>query len=269
MKKDDLTLLSLLKVEPPRGFRWHWQNLYDEEHGDTDVVLSGLRHGRAWFRQCRTKLALNVEWQIPTRFCHARLSVGHQSVECGLACGLFAFWATLDGLTWVQPTTYHERELELSFHNATLFWRFWCEAHSWSSRTPKWRDGALNFADLLLGKMKYSHVPYAEETVTIALPEGSYSARIQLLTSTWKRPRWPWTTQMERAEISILDGIPVPGKGENSWDCDEDAVFSLTTSASTISDAVEKLIQHIQETRLHYGGKGWQPEPKQRGDANA
>ena len=56
------------------------------------------------------------------------------------------------------------------------------------------------------------------------------------------------------------DGIPIPGKGENSWDCGEDRRFSINTTANTIAEAVEAFRRDIEKTREQYGGKNWVPE---------
>lgn len=91
------------------------------------------------------------------------------------------------------------------------------------------------------------------------MPEHPYPATVRLFESTWKRPRWPFARRMVRAEIEVEGGIPHPGKGENSWDCDDDATYSLTCQARTAEDAVAKLVGSVLRDRRNYGGRSWRP----------
>lgn len=54
--------------------------------------------------------------------------------------------------------------------------------------------------------------------------------------------------------------IPVPGKGENSWDCDDDAIHSSHGPHSTVHQAVAALVASVYRDRTRYGsGPEWQP----------
>jgi hypothetical protein len=47
----------------------------------------------------------------------------------------------------------------------------------------------------------------------------------------WTFPRWFVAKQSDSITISIEGkGIPIPGKGENSWDCGDDAIRGVTSS---------------------------------------
>ena len=54
--------------------------------------------------------------------------------------------------------------------------------------------------------------------------------------------------------------IPVPGKGENSWDCGEDATFSLSCPSTTISEAIGEMVKSCMRTRERYAGLDFKPE---------
>ena len=54
-------------------------------------------------------------------------------------------------------------------------------------------------------------------------------------------------------------GLPIPGKGENSWDCGDDAYYSIGTPAATAMEAVEYAADRVLETRRRYGGSSWAP----------
>ena len=54
--------------------------------------------------------------------------------------------------------------------------------------------------------------------------------------------------------------IPVPGKGENSWDCDDDAIHSSHGPHSTVHQAVAALVASGYRERTRYGsGPEWLP----------
>lgn len=94
------------------------------------------------------------------------------------------------------------------------------------------------------------------------MPEATYYGEVEQFTSTWRRPRAWWKTIQKRAEIKIESGIPIPGKGENSWDCDQDAIYSLTTTASNLEEVIACLKENVMETRDRYGGAHWAPEQR-------
>lgn len=52
-----------------------------------------------------------------------------------------------------------------------------------------------------------------------------------------------------RAHIAAPGSVPIPGKGENSWDCGEDKVFGLHCAAKSVAEAVREFMRDIRETR--------------------
>ena len=74
---------------------------------------------------------------------------------------------------------------------------------------------------------------------------------------TFGRCWWNLTERVVRAEITPDTPIPHPGKGENSWDCGEDAIHSLTCQASTTHDAVGEIVKAVLRSRYRYGGLMW------------
>jgi hypothetical protein len=64
------------------------------------------------------------------------------------------------------------------------------------------------------------------------MPEGKYPAHVKRERRTWKRPRWFTPLVREYWDVDVESGIRVPGKGENSWDCDDDAIFASSFSVN-------------------------------------
>lgn len=246
-------------AEKERGFFWHWQNLKKEDH------TKHLLNGRAWLHH-RPRGVFGVQWVIPSGNFHIDFALGggNDQIRFSIALGLFAFYFHMDDWRWLYKfklfSDWHEHEISLSWFMHSLHWRLWADSMEHHFDTPKWRDGYFDVADFLLGKNKYTKVEQEPIAATVVLPEGNYPVSVVFFEQTWKRPRWPWVRQNKGAEVNSEQGIPIPGKGENSWDCDEDAYMSVGTSAQTVEDAVQDVIKRVNERRLKYGGQNWQPE---------
>jgi hypothetical protein len=180
---------------------------------------------------------------------------------------LFALYVTFERWPWLrkweQAKDWRAKETSFAIHNGSLWWKVWSNEDEWNKRTPKWRDSSFNVPNFLLGREQYSEVAQEPVAVSIPMPEGEYPAMVKLLTATWKRPRWPRATIRQRADIEVQNGVPIPGKGENSWDCDDDAMFSLLTSATTAEEAVQQFVAAVNRQRERYGGEGWLPAARQ------
>lgn len=161
-----------------------------------------------------------------------------------------------EGHRWWLP---EERKIGLSWHNGTLWISIWENPNESSNTDPWWWEITVEPAEILFGRDKYSTRDLLTERRVMVLPEGPYPASVRIFESTWKRPRWPWPRRMVRAEITPDKPIPVPGKGENSWDCDEDATYGMTCAAQTPTEAVAHYSASILRDRQRYGGNHWVP----------
>jgi len=233
-----------------------WQNLNEKDGKKGNPI----RHGRArvWLN---SNHGIGWSWQIPTHFCLARFEVGNMDgiVLFGFACWLFALWLEFD---WPRPHSWrwdYKRELSLSIFDGALWWHTWADPDEWRSTDPKWRRGVFRPVDFLLGGEKCSHRTLSTHDVKVPLPEATYTGTVEVFESTWKRPRWPWPTKMVRTCIDVPAGVPIPGKGETGYDCEEDATYSLTSPAKTPQEAVQALIEDTMRVRRKYGGANWRP----------
>jgi hypothetical protein len=141
----------------------------------------------------------------------------------------------------------------------------------WSREVPKWRHGSFHPLDTLLGRTNCEKKVLEERQVLVPMPERAYPATAKLMEYAWKRPRWFATKRMKRVEIEIPGGIPHAGKGENSWDCGDDATFGITTGeCRSIPEGVGILVGDCLRTRVKNGGWSdyeWKrsPEPPASG----
>ena len=150
------------------------------------------------------------------------------------------------------------------YHDSAVWWELWQPRHMWTSGTPKWRRGNFNWRDALLGRAKHaSTITGPEQLVWIPMPEGQYPAIITLDRSEWKRPRWPWPTAVRQGyDVKILKPdmgpggyIPIPGKGENSWDCGGDGIFGQSGSGRTVEEAIGHVVASALSTRKRHAGR--------------
>lgn len=273
------------------GVRYHAQNL------DRDGRGSIWRAGRAWVKTWtgdddtgegyRELLEVNPEWHFGLQ---PRAGIGLTIGDGDSANAAMAFVSTplgsvylsLDGLPdcltvdrlpcQIRPYRYagvdgtykscEPREIRVDWHDGALWWSLWHSPHEWESKTPGWRNGNFSPVNWLLGRHQYSSTELDRQAIRIPFPEGTYDAEVILTEDSWKRPRWPFVRRMRRADVRIERGIPIPGKGENSWDCGEDAIYSLYTAVHSVNEAVGKLVANVYQSRLRYGGADWRPEQK-------
>ena len=86
--------------------------------------------------------------------------------------------------------------------------------------------------------------------VDIGMPEGSY---------TIKRPRWPFVSVFytyNARPVGEHDDIPIPGKGENPWDCGPDSV-SGQSGPGGLTDAIGAIYSSVLRTRMNRGGSAF------------
>lgn len=252
-------------VATTRLFRTWYQDLNeDKKH---------LLHAR-----CKLYLLLNRErwvngngcpslyfsWSVPTSFCHLKFYVGGEdrSVMISLACKLFVVWLAIENVlpSWLanKISKYdHERITGISFHDGILWLDFWCDDSGYSSG---WKgiDVNLNVVDFLLGRAKFSQEEILKEDRMIEIEPGeNYLVKIKFVKVNWRR-RWTSSTDFQ-VEIKPNIPIPIPGKGENSWDIDDDAIYESSISAKSLNEGILKFIANIKRDRIRYGGVDWKP----------
>jgi hypothetical protein len=243
---------------------WHWQNL--NEKG------SGWRKGRAWL-YIGTRHTLGLEWvALPyDRPIGATLefSVGDGDKVSGVLHLLCAslYWS-ITGMRWVRRLPgvdykgdyFYNGDRQIGIKLDKQYFWLWPWVNPWGGRK---RDTYLKeWATLFFGRAKYSDRILEEGVpVEIVMPEATYQGTAKRYVATWKRPRWPKAKSLMRVEIEVPTGVPIPGKGENAYDMDDDAIFGTTANAETIEDGVKGLIASAMRDRKKYGGgEHWQPE---------
>jgi hypothetical protein len=94
----------------------------------------------------------------------------------------------------------------------------------------------------------------------VAMPEGNYPCVTRFYEETWQRPRLPWASRVSRrAEVLMLVPIPIPGKGENSYDIDDDAIYSLSAPGTSVAAATSQAASSALRDRERRSSRDWRP----------
>lgn len=113
--------------------------------------------------------------------------------------------------------------------------------------------------DRLLGRMECTTTTGDPEPIVVPMPEGNYPGKVRREDRVWRRKRWPFSEKRRTDYWIEMDiGVPCPGKGENSWDCEDDAIYG--TGGKSIHDAVANVTRGALRQREMYAGKGWAPD---------
>lgn len=235
----------------------HWQNLNEDPRGRPRGFPW---HGRAWWR-ITDRVCMRIEWLLGKPRCALAASFGggdgNDELQLHAAIPPISLFWSVEGLL---PSMAVERDTGVSIHDWTLWWDCWQNANEWNSSDPKWRHGNWCPADTFLGRVKFSEETLRTQRVQIPMPEGCYPATITICESTWKRPRW-FAKRLVRAKIDMEKPIPHPGKGENSWDCGDDATHGLSCCEDTVEGAVAAMVRTVLGSRRRHGGDAMQEWP--------
>ncbi len=251
--------------------RTDWQNL-------------SAGHGRAWIHFGKDR-RIGVEWHLLSNDWSAglQLCAEEHELKLHLCLGLFSLYLTLGVFPGLVKAClpfevvnserrpgetfrwYQGREVSLRFFSGGPWWKLWtAPMDDDRSELPRWRKGHFDVVKALLGKVLYEQAEVEpEREVLVTMPEATYRTLMKREQRTWCRSRWPWwPTFKARAtwDVKIPGGIPVPGKGENSWDCGEDAIFATGFAAETAEQAVAALRETVLKSRERHGGsRNWRP----------
>lgn len=233
---------------------------------NNNVVGSALFSGRWFLHIGNNRQELNAEWRFFHKVrwsCAAYLEFGsgdsHRGLMFHLAVPwLFSIYFSIHSIFPWKWFSYNgifkePRQTGIAIHNGGLWLYPFAKTMSWSSR-DSWlsKSHSFNFVEGIFGRWKYSEENDGGwRDISIAMPENKYKGQLRMYTGVWRNRLW--SKRIGRGEIKLDEGIPYPGKGENSWDCDEDACHGITCPADDEEDAICELIKHVMNCRRRYG----------------
>lgn len=136
----------------------------------------------------------------------------------------------------------------------------WLNPDEGSSTEPRWRRSFVHIVDELLGKPVHDRNEIDRREVDIPFPEGPCRALVTIEKVTFRRPRSPYSVTRFYGRIVPQKAPTVPGKGENSWDCDDDALFEMSCWASSVEEAATKFLQSVLYDRQRRAGSWSYPK---------
>lgn len=252
------------------NIRWHSQNLNTTCGKETGSIW---RYGRGWLWFGNNNIGL--QWTFfKGGSTGINFDIGGEdefqfSIRLRPLFGLYFSLSRLLPYKWTHDWKWYDhgwgRETGISIHDGTVWFNIFSDQTGWSDQ-KRWQEFNFGYVDFLLGRSQTSTEQIDAGEIVIAFPEGNYIVKYKQELRYWWRPRWPFgRTARILFDLDMEDNpIPVPGKGENSWDIGEDAIWSTGTSADTLAEAVGRLTQSVYRDRIKYGGVGWRPEEKDK-----
>jgi len=167
-----------------------------------------------------------------------------------------------------------EKEISFKIHGGSFWWCLWKDDDS-SFRTS-WRKGAFHFMDKIKGKHTYSKTEIERKQFILPFLEGNYNVEVIKSDRLDMWPRWPKSKMISfevkagyynEEKVWVDKGVPVEGKGENSWDCDEDATYSISfpghpyrKDIKSCYDSALYFWHSMMKSRERRGGAKWIPQ---------
>ena len=233
-------------------------------------------HGRAWLFLKDT--IFNVEWEVWSKRFGITLGLGYY--DCALSFSLslwfFSFHWHVDNHkleSWIRhkikrpgETYGNGRAIGVTVHNWAIWVNLWQDPMETRSSDPKWWAFNIDIQKLLIGKAKYTEEVLSQGNTDVIMPENRYPAKFSIIRQTWTYTRWFFAKQRDFMKLEMEGkGIPIPGKGENSYDCGDDAIRGASTPVDfdhpnfTLKYALEDFAFSVLRTRAKYASLDWRP----------
>lgn len=253
---------------------WHWQNLNERRDGEGHPFF----HGRAWFRFGEREYPVQVEWVHGSKRFGITVDLDRdegREILLQLSVPPVSYFVGFPGPRWLfdrLPFSFGRKEFRYAggdrsigvrIFDSSIWWSLWEDKMESRSSDPRWMHGNVGLDDLahfLFGKTKREEKVLEEHDVVIPLPERGYPAKVRIEASTYTRERWRWWPILDRrlyATIELEKPPVIPGKGENSYDCGDDAIYSMSCSVGphdSIEEAIGKYIAAVLKYRRKRSG---------------
>src|SRR3990167_3630925 len=164
--------------------------------------------------------------------------IGLADYECAISLYIqaiiFSFYFSINNCSWeqrIQEKTKrcdekygYGRTIGFSIHDKKVWVDLWNDPMQWSFTDPWWHHFTIDPIEAILGKEKIYFDTINKGESQIVMPEGVYPCKYEIRKYFHKRSRWKERSRL-MIKVDIPSGIPVEGKGENSYDCGMDAYY--------------------------------------------
>lgn len=226
------------------------------------------RHGAVHVSSYRVNDSVRLEWVLGKPDAGFTVKSVPNEAEIGFRFAIpgLSLYFTLESYRKLGDLTKRigHRQFRIATHDGAFWWETpLADPNGGPSDEPWYVRGSIHVVDLLLGKPETKVIKTEGPTrVEINMPEGVYTGTCEIERRLIGRSRWFSTPQtIARIGLDAPHGIPFPGKGENSYDLDDDAIYTFSTEARSPADAVGQLVGRVLHLRWSRGGKSWRPSP--------
>jgi hypothetical protein len=175
------------------------------------------------------------------------------------------------------------RVFKIYWYEWAIWWTFWMPRDRWDSTDPRWRCKSIDFRDLLRGKHTCSWKQMDVQEFLLPFLEGAYRVTVIKKLRTDSYRRWFTKTSIsyeikagywgsgKTGEVPTNEWIecPIPheGKGESSYDQDEDGTYSMSMHSSSLERKEQSSLYDValyfwtrmMQQRKKYGYDRWVP----------
>jgi hypothetical protein len=154
-------------------------------------------------------------------------------------------WVSIAHTQWAEDcgmTSYYRAEKPRRYTNAQL-WPGWLLKLRWPPVT-RW----------LFGHVDFKIEDLRQKAVSYDFDGRKYHALLKWQRYTWRRERLPWPHRTRYSTyIEHTDPPQFAGKGENSYDCDDDGIYGMSSQEKTEAGVVGDYIKAVLKNRERYG----------------
>lgn len=269
-----------MNIEPISAHTWHAREATSLlRSGRWHIRITGIGHRHPsgnYPREC----GANIHWRVLPK---KGFGVGAQlkwgtngsdttpdiSVHLGRLADIWVQFSHVIPYSWLErhrpdgSVDYDSRVFSLNIGTDRFRWECWARDGHWSRSDPKWMQGSIDYRTVLFGREEHTCTIVDEGTCVIPLPEANYPAtykiehRVNRRTRPLGRLRDTLLGAREWHTIDLTPGQPiiVPGKGENSWDCDDDHLWSQSSPGRSVAGAIGSFVESVLSTRERHGGQ--------------
>lgn len=229
---------------------------------------------KSWYFGKNSRKSIGIEFSGWNSFPQIYLEVDPTESQYCIHLGfILGIWITMSHIMpkrW-YPEGYDIKQTGISIHGWCLWWIVWMDPNAWNSTDQWYRRGNFNFERLIRGKHEVEWADMGKRNIILPFLEGNYSVWVErkLRTDRWKR--WFTCTSLcwevkcgyFKGTEFITVPVPHPGKGESSYDQDEDGTWSMSfpdrKEIRTHYEAALYFWHDKMVTREKRGSASWRP----------